>query len=527
MIKDKETTKNDLTRILIEAVIKPASPIKSILKEAKKRIKAEDARFRLRGWQDQSVVYTPGWIIGPGLDEAPELARRVYYDPNEPSRMDCIVGLVARIARIKEEEAKKESNNEFLQKLKEGVSENQIIEQRICFNDISTQKVFKEFIARLQEETNIWLKKAEIWENYLKYLEPKAKVSKSFFSNAFSKNAPWEKESDAAEKTKGQWKQLEDYIKKKKKRGSEVREFLDAVKKTADRYRCLYEQWEKYTSSAKIPKCEIAVPVVAFGKFLGVLNFHKKDEFSENDEHLARTYATQLAVACLQRQAEQFEEFQKVARLMAAESNFELIASKIAEGIRIRLRDGLKNNEVFPVLYVANQPIDRSDNLTDDEFEKIWEETYHRRQQPRQKDKKDYKLWTIENVLGSMPIRPKGLGRAVVEKWRLIEKGSTSGDHLFIDSLDVDDPNSETGSRSALNHHIKTTGCLPLIFEHRVYGLLYLHCTKRHFFTDAELHALETSGTQVAVAINNARLIGSSYVELYGSKILDLLTGSM
>jgi hypothetical protein len=36
---------------------------------------------------------------------------------------------------------------------------------------------------------------------------------------------------------------------------------------------------------------------------------------------------------------------------------------------------------------------------------------------------------------------------------------------------------------------------------------------------------LETSSIQAAIAINNARLTGNSYEELYGNMILDLLIG--
>lgn len=532
----KETIQDDSTKILIAAITRPISPIRSVIDGAKKRINAEDVRFRLRDWQDQSVVYVPNWIIGDRdsfrLEEAePELARRVYYDPNEPSRMDCVVGLVARIARIKEEDAKKKTSSELIQKLKEDVNEDEINRQRICFNNVAEEKVFNDFIGRLQKQTNAWLGKAQRWNKYFSYLNDlkgENKSDESFFSDAFGENAPWKNEKDA-EKKERLWIQLIEYL-KEWKNGDEVKEFLEAVKDTAERYELLHEQWKAYTSQTEMRNCEIAVPVVAFGKFLGVLNFHKEDKFTENDENLARTYAAQLAAACLHRQAEVFEEFQRVARLLAAESNFEVIASKIAEGIRTGLRDGLKREEVVPSLYATKLPIGRFDELTDEEFEKRWEKTYYGRQQPQPEEKDDSALWDKENKLGHIPIRPNGLGRAIIEKWKQreeqIEKKSvTEKGHLFIVSLDVDDPNSEAGSRSALHHNIKTTGCLPLIFKHRVYGLLYLHCTERHFFTEAELHALETSSIQAAIAINNARLTGKSYEELYGKKILDLLIG--
>lgn len=514
----------DSTRILLAAITGPINPIKSILNEAKEKINVEDIRFRLRDWQDQSVVYMPEWIIGAGLEEAePELARRVYYDPDNPSRIDCMVGLVARIARINEEELKEKKDHDLIRKLKEGIAVDEINIEKIRFNNVANQRAFKEFLERLKENTKKWLEMAMRWEEYLKYLE-KNKNSPSFFSEAIGPHAPWINE-DNAEKKKEQWLLLEKYLKEWRK-GSDVKGFLEMVDKTVKRYKRLHQQWKDYTAHAEIPKCEIAVPVVAFGKFLGVLNFHKENEFTEHDEQLARTYAAQLSVACLQRQTELFEEFQRVARIIAAKNNFEEIASKIAEGIRKGLRDGLKEAEVFPLLYVASQPISRFDELTDEEFEKRWKNAYHRRQQPLLEEEKDLAVWNTENILGPIPIRRKGLGRAIIEKWRKLEEKSNKGvSYLFIDAIDVDDPNSETGSRSALQHNIKTTGCLPLVFEDQVYGLLYLHCKKRHFFTDAEVHALDTSGIQAAIAINNARLTGNSYETLYGKKILDLLIG--
>lgn len=364
MSNEKVVNGDKLTKILIAAITEPASPAKMLLEGAKKEIKSDDVRFRIRDWQDQSVVYVPNWIIGEMLEKAePELAQRVYFDPEDHSRMDCVVGLVARIARIKEEEANEKRDNELIQHLKDGVSEDEIVKPRISFNDVKEDKVYNNFIRKLEEGTRIWLEKKEKWEKYSNDLKELNKGSESFFSEAFDQQAPWKNEKYAKKKEE-QWTQLKEYL-IRYKRGDEVKEFIKVVDKTTDRYNSLYMQWEKYTQHAQIPRCEIAVPVVAFGKFLGVLNFHRENEFTENDEHLARTFATQLAVVCLQRQTEVFEEFQKVARLMAAENNFEVIASKIAEGIRTGLRDGLKKNEVFPLLYVANQPITRFDELFD------------------------------------------------------------------------------------------------------------------------------------------------------------------
>jgi len=527
----QETTQNNPAEILISTITKASPPIKKILERAKVEIQAEDVRFRLRDWQNQSVVYVPNWVIGEELEklEEPELARRIYYDPNDdptkPTQIDCIVGLVARIAFINEIKEKNEDDrsNELMEKLMDFDHEIDINNPQIRFNDVGKQKVYQNFIKKLKEQRNIYENGRDEWTKFFDDLKKLEDNKENVIKEIHGKNAPWRKEMDSKEKGR-QWAQLQTYIEQHKK-GSENEELLKAVKKTADRYSTRYDQWKDYISYAENVKCEIAVPVVAFGKFLGVLNFHKETKFSKKDEDRARIYATQLAAAYLQQQTEQFEVFQKVFQIITAESDFEIIASKIAEGIRKGLQDGLENEEVFPLLYVATSPINRFDKLTDNEFKDRWDKSYHHRKKPSQENNKDFESWKTEEKLGGISIRSNGLGWAVIEKWK--EKSVTKSienSHLFIVSRDVDNPNSKMGSRSALDQEIKTTGCLPLIFKDQVYGLLYLHCTKRHFFTEAEVHALETSSIQAAIAIKNAGSFGKSYEELYGVEILELLS---
>jgi len=472
----------------------------------------------------------PNWVIGEELEklEEPELARRIYYDPKRPTQIDCIVGLVARIAVF--DEIKEKNEDDRSTELMEFSYEIDINNPQIRFNDVDKQPVYQNFINKLKEERDKYQNEMEEWIKFFEHLEKLEVDKEEFFEEILGENAPWtkkKKDNKENERQRDQWDRLIKHIKQFKE-GSEIEELLRAVKKTADLYSTRYKQWNDYISYAENVKYEIAVPVVAFGKFLGVLNFHKKTKFLEDDEHLARIYAAVLATAYLQQQTEQFEVFQKVIQIITAESDFEIIASKIAEGIRNGLQDGLENSEVFPLLYVATSPINRFDKLTDKEFEDRWDKSYHHRKQPSGENNGDLELWNIENNLGGISIRPNGLGWSIIEKWKQKEennvKKSIENSHLFIVSRDVDNPNSKIGSRSALYESIKTTGCLPLIFKDQVYGLLYLHCTKRHFFTEAEVHALETSSIQAAIAIKNAGSFGKSYKELYGVKILELLS---
>lgn len=106
-------------KILINAIEERQAEVSRILKDAKDELKAKDARFRLRGWNDKSVVHVANWIIEgkSQIGQAgfePQLMERVYYDPEDPSRIDCFVGLGGLIGRIKEEEMKGEDGNKIL-----------------------------------------------------------------------------------------------------------------------------------------------------------------------------------------------------------------------------------------------------------------------------------------------------------------------------------------------------------------------------------------------------------------------------
>jgi len=363
-------------------------------------------RFRLRDWQDCSVVNVPDWIIGDtGLEDAePELAKRVYFDLDDLSRMDCVIGLVARIARLKEEKSsKKNRNDNLMKKLKKDLTSDELQKGRICFNNVKKEQVFKNFITRIKENRKNCQIKADSWKKYFDFMETilgKNLKNNTFLLKALGSKAPWTQEKNRQQK-KTQWNQLFEKLREYSNNPQE--EFLKHIKGTYERYQRLSDQWGKYHNHAINSKCEIAVPVVAFNTFLGVLNFHREKAFTEKDEKIAKVFAAQLAVACLQRQTELFDDFQKVIQVMAAKSNFEEIASKIAEGIRIGLQDGLKANEVFPLLYVAIQPITRFDDLSDEDFSKRWINAYHKRQEPP-KDTDDHHVWEIENKLGNIPI---------------------------------------------------------------------------------------------------------------------------
>lgn len=543
-----EIIQNTSIQTLIEAIEKRAEVI-DILIDAKNILKAKDARFRPKGWNDKSVVHVANWIIEElplaGLAGfEPELAERIYYDSDNPSRIDCFVGLGGRIGRIKEEEMKGEKGNkDLLQKLKEFVSEDDINNPRICFHEVLGVPEFDAFIKRLEGDEEDLLNKKNSWKEYLDYLNKiKSYNKEKLFYEAINDSSPWIKKNEKNKNGK-QWKELEDYLEEhwkeylekeelkkylESKKSSEVVKdevvkelFLLAAKQTLEHYNKLYTEYKKYISTAKEEKYEIVVPVLAFGKFIGVLNFHRNYEFKEDEGNLAKIYAARLAATYLQWQGILFKNFQDVAQTISAENNFELIGSEITKGIRIGLQHGLEEDKVFPLLYVSNRPIRYSENINEAEFKTMW------RYQPRLKpiDNKGINLWEEEKNLGEIPIRGRGLGSTVIKKWQMKMKSKEKPEakDRFVVCPYVDNLDSTCRSISAHYHEIKTTGCILLTFENKVNGLLYLHCKERHYFTEAELNALNTLGVQAAIAIHNAELTGYTYEKLYGDKLLEQL----
>jgi hypothetical protein len=112
-----------------------------------------------------------------------------------------------------------------------------------------------------------------------------------------------------------------------------------------------------------------------------------------------------------------------------------------------------------------------------------------------------------------------GLGAKTVGLWRRDKEA-------FVVVSNVADPDSE-GSESAKKLGVKTTACLPLAFGGRILGVLYLHFTEPHIFTEDEKQAVQRFGKRAAIAIDNALdrtgLAGPSYVQSYGKGLIEAL----
>ncbi len=506
--------------------------IKDVLKDLKRNIKgAKNIRFRPVDWQEKALVYVSGFSTEKEENVDPCLYRRVFLDSRDDthlSKIDALSGLEARKAFIDTEENR--LDEDLKRKLK---------------RDYDLNTILKESFKRLKADKKKYNDKKKIWGTFYDDIKNNLDIEK------YMQKPPWKN----GEKWPWQLMSKEKLLKNKK-------ELLGQVEKTYKYYSDLEEQWQNYYSDLikiwekylihydidvdelihdqnSMPKetisgstmpvraPEIAVPVKTSEKFFGILSYYRDNSFSEDEmvNELNEQYSSILAVICLRNQSELLRDLQIVTETMARESDLERIATEIARGIRGAFF-GFKKEDVFPLLCICNEPIVASNNL--EKFVENWEDSYQKRQEPKKNtpnDEKDHKLWDIEEKLAHIPIRENGLGRKAIEKWQTEMRNSKSPQarNYFTISPDVDNPDSITGNIQALNLGIRTTGCLPLFFDRQIYGLLYLHCKERHFFTATELEALETFGSQAAIAIKNYKLVGDSYEKLYGSVLLDRL----
>lgn len=487
---------DNLTKKLSESIKNPTRiSEKNILKKVKTEVGAQDVRFRVVDFNRSALVYVPEWTIGVQLENIePELAKRIFWDNKDPSRMDCAVGKIARIMTIWTMQQKGISVPLEMMK---GLYQKEIKYQN-CYsfefiNKPKDKSILNDFINNVVKKKKEEIKRKEkVVLNYVTYIKS-IKKDDSFFHKAFTEvsEAPW---SD--EKTKTQWEELWKINAQKN-----PTEFTRLAESIIQYYANWNSYLQKYLKFLNTLKYEIVLPVMVGLNFYGVMNLHKNKEFTPYQKELASYYAGLLAVAYFYKRTELFESFRKVEQVIASEGDLETIASRIADGIRKGIL-GIEGNEVFPLLYTCNYPISPFDKL--DNFGKRWE--YHNRKEPSKKEGNEYVLFQMENKLGDIPIRDDGLGKAAIKSWQIAAKGNMpqKARDYFLVCDDVDDPNSNFGSRSALKAEIKTTACLPLVFDRQVYGLLYIHCKSRHYFTEFDIDALEPFSIQAAASINHA-----------------------
>ena len=232
---------------------------------------------------------------------------------------------------------------------------------------------------------------------------------------------------------------------------------------------------------------EIAVPVKAGQELIGVLSVNtlRKNAFNKEDDlNLLSAFASEIAIAFLNRRVKIYEKLLKIEEKMISLFNLEQVAQQIAEGIQEMVYGSIPN--IFRYLGKEKNHLQFLVSAGASEEEK---------------------------TLGKFLPRKDGRGFEAINKWK---KGEDA--FIVVENVQTD----PRGSPTAKGNHIESTGCLPLVFSGTIVGVLYLHFKHKHFFTIEEKRILEMFAILAAIAIKNTTLL-PTYIDKFGNDLLDEL----
>src|SRR6266850_4597575 len=224
----------------------------------------------------------------------------------------------------------------------------------------------------------------------------------------------------------------------------------------------------RYLSSIDAVRTELAVPMIARQKLVGVIDVQstRLNAYTEYDRALLRLIASRIAVAIDNaRLYRRVERNHRTLRTLSAISNeissildLDELLAKISTSVR-----GLIHFDAFSILLV-------------DEEQKALRHRFSIRYD---------KLVDIDNVpLG------KGITGAAAESREVIRVDDTSQDPRYI----------------ASHPGIHSEVAVPLIVRDRLVGVMDLECEKLAYFTDENVRTLTLLAPQIGASVENARL---------------------
>lgn len=224
----------------------------------------------------------------------------------------------------------------------------------------------------------------------------------------------------------------------------------------------------RYLSSIDAVRTELAVPMVARQKLVGVIDVQstRLNAYTEYDRALLRLIASRVAIAIDNaRLYRRVDRNHRTLRTLSVISNeissildLDELLAKISQSVR-----GLIHFDAFSILLV-------------DEGQKALRHRFSLRYDQHV---------NIDNIpLG------KGITGAAAESRETVRVNDTTTDPRYIAS--------HPGLRSEV--------AVPLIVRDRVVGVMDLECEKVAFFTDEHLRTLALLAPQIASSVENARL---------------------
>jgi phosphoserine phosphatase RsbU/P len=214
---------------------------------------------------------------------------------------------------------------------------------------------------------------------------------------------------------------------------------------------------------------ELAVPLIAKNKVIGVLDVEAAQPGAFNDEHkrLLTLFASRIAVGIenarlytrVARQARQLTLLTEISRELTSILNLDQLLKRVAD-----LVTRIIDFQMFSILL-----LDPTGQLLQHRFSLRFNESVHLKHE--------------------VPIG-QGLVGAAAQSGQAVLVPDVSKDPRYIMA------NPET--RSEL--------CVPLIYKEQVIGVLDIEHTRRGYFDDQHVRIMTTMAAQVAIAIENARL---------------------
>jgi phosphoserine phosphatase RsbU/P len=226
---------------------------------------------------------------------------------------------------------------------------------------------------------------------------------------------------------------------------------------------------QNFINSVPGVRSELAVPLIAKNKVIGVLDVEaaQPGAFTEEHKHLLTLFASRIAVGIenarlytqVARQARQLTLLTEISRELTSILNLDQLLKRVADLVA-RLID----YEMFSILL-----LDPTGQLLQHRFSLRFKENVHLKHE--------------------IPIG-QGLVGYAAQTGQAVLVPDVSKDSRYIKA------NPET--RSEL--------CIPLIYKEKVIGVLDIEHTRRGFFNDDHVRIMTTMAAQVAIAIENATL---------------------
>jgi sigma-B regulation protein RsbU (phosphoserine phosphatase) len=233
---------------------------------------------------------------------------------------------------------------------------------------------------------------------------------------------------------------------------------------------------DNYINAHPAVRSELAVPLIAKNKVIGVIDIQSKtrDYFTDEHRRLLTLVASRIAVSIenarlytrVYRQAQTLQVLNEISRELTSILNLDQLLARIGE-----LLSRVIDYQMFSVLLLD---------------------------EPTQTLQHRFSLRFKENIQlkHDIPLG-KGLVGAAASERRVIIASDVSKDPRYI----------------ALNPETRSEICVPLIYKEKVIGVLDLENTRRGYFNEENTRTVETMAAQIAVAIENARLYERIHAE--------------